>query len=275
MPIQEGVMDEQRREFALPANESQSSAPVESKSRVNLVVLLLLLLSAACVLSWLIAGRPAWKTVSIIGTVIVALVGVGCFVTLFDKTSSASDRVSLLLVLAYVGVVVFGWMFFGRMYTRVIVDNYCGAEAVIELDGKPWLTVSDESTTATRIPTGVHTIVMRSAPGKTGKIEITAKPSTRYILNVFGAMNYVKGTAFYGSRFISKPNEEANVSAPWLEADVDLLFEGPPATVSVSKGTRSVTRTYLKRGAVKAEAPRPPSEKEMPPPPEDPTPEEE
>jgi hypothetical protein len=134
----------------------------------------------------------------------------------------------------------------------VHVDNYSGQDVEIESDGRFWLRASQGSTHPSSLTRGYHTIVVKNASTHqqvdSMGVDVNSGP---YILNVLGTGSYTKGEAWYdrvpalGSGGEPTPT---TLTAKWIYAKVDYLFQDPPQTIQVSQYSMRTIKTYLVRG---------------------------
>lgn len=187
--------------------------------------------------AWFLARGIVWWAAAVLG----ALSAMG----LWTDSYRSEDRlragaVSLLWIL---------WLFIGIRYpvAKVFVDNFNPYPVRLELDGKPWATAPRDATLQKNLRRGVHDLVVRSMDGKQElrRMPLEVKGAGPYVLNVLGAMSYYQGTAYYGYGGGSSPGEV--ITQEWFQPRVQHLFESPPGSVKVSKGTGGATRTYLQR----------------------------
>ena len=144
------------------------------------------------------------------------------------------------------------WAVVGGMYqcTSVYIDNYCGQNVTLELDGQPWLTAGDNSTHEMRVLRKTHTIDVRSGDGKPlDRQTVNVDSGGPYIFNVLAAMNYTHGVAHYST--VNLPFGNGDTLTPidhqvWIKANVDYLFEDAPTSITVDEGS-STDRTFLIR----------------------------
>lgn len=158
-----------------------------------------------------------------------------------------------LAVLA--GVAGLAFVVFFILGPTVHVDNYSPSDLAVEMDGKPWLTVGTRSTQQKRLPRGTHEVVVKDA--KTGeqadKMTVTVDSGGPYILNLLGATTYLRGQKSYAKVAVGMAAGDPAptiINDKWFQASVDYLFEMPPNSIKVSKGTMSATRTFLVRGGL-------------------------
>jgi hypothetical protein len=140
--------------------------------------------------------------------------------------------------------------------TIVYVDNQSDQDVELLLDGEPWIESERKSTNEARITFGEHEIVTLARDGRQelDRLKVKAEPSPvtsaegeeyhPYVFNVLRAAKYINGLASYGD--VAK-NSETETDEAWILADVDLLFQEPPTTISTSAGATYALIKYLAR----------------------------
>jgi hypothetical protein len=158
----------------------------------------------------------------------------------------------------YAGLVLGVWVVFGLTFQTgtIHIDNFSGRDLRLELDGKPWLSSSKQTTVVQSLRHGSYQLVVRGTDGKElDRLSIRVEGSSVYVLNLLGAQTYTRGHVHYGLSFGFGGGDSAEkIADRWFEPKVDYLFEAPPQKVTVrvrkgSSGLASATKSYLRRGA--------------------------
>jgi hypothetical protein len=223
---------------------------------------LLGVLAAVYLLLWL--GVWCFAGYSWVGTtlgILAVVFGVLLFFMLrlvWDELRWGPNR--LRAVLTYLGVSAAGAVFFVPAFLVnewfaqgvVYVDNYSRQNVTLELDGQPWLSARQGTTTVRTLRRGAYTVVVRSSSGEElDRLTVTVDGGGNYVLNVLRAQVYARGTAKYGGAgFLGEPPEQ-RIDDAWFKVDVYYLFEEPPSSVTVStrRGQAAwASRPYLRRG---------------------------
>ncbi len=215
---------------------------------------LLGLLAVAAVLGFVAAflGSDHWLWVA--GAVVCGIGLFGCFIAIKENARELGGRG--WLAIGYVAVISAVWFSVGLSYTQsaVHVENATARDVVLELDGNPWLTVEHGKTVQTRLPRQQHRIIIRARDNneELDRRFVLVGSSKAYVLNVLGAQTYYRGRVEYGSMPIALGGDPdaVEVKDVWIEADVDYLFQEPPQSISVSKGTSYASKSYLTRQPV-------------------------
>jgi hypothetical protein len=187
------------------------------------------------------------------GLILIGLILLGCFCPV-EQDIFAMSALGWLRV-GYVLLVGGVWLFFGLSHTgsMVYVENGTDKILIVELDGQPWLTIPPNGSIKTRLRQMSYQMVTRSEEGMQLDSRRLKVERTAYILNLLGARTYHRGTAEYsadghrplpGFGFLPE-----DVTAVWIEANVDYLFEVPPPSISVRAPERWARRSFLLRGA--------------------------
>jgi hypothetical protein len=152
------------------------------------------------------------------------------------------------LAVGYVTLTSAAWFISGLSYTRsmVYVENGTARTLVVELDGRPWLTVPGSESIKTRLPRKSYQLVVRSEDrAQLDTRSLLVGPKKAYVLNLLGARTYHRGLVGYG---VISGHGTSDIQDVWIEADVDYLFEEPPSSVSLPKGQLGTLRSYLRHG---------------------------
>jgi hypothetical protein len=248
-----------------PAPAVATPPPPASLSSARLILELLAigaaLLLVACGLAWLLAGTSAWLWTGRVGLVLLVLAGfavVGQTWTWLKARCPPATATALGWMWAlclYAAALVGSWFWIGNAFAwgTVHVDNFSPQAVVLELDASPWLNADARSTQVIGLRRGKYLLTVRARDSgkELDRLPVEVDGVGDYVLNVLRAQVYARGTARYGVSFVGPDPEEA-VRDAWFKADVDHLFEEPPASVTVSsRGGPPVggaSRTYLRRG---------------------------
>jgi hypothetical protein len=214
--------------------------------------------AAGCALAWLLAGGTAWTVISIGGGILAFLPALSLLWG-WVKSGFAADAgrtlAGWLPFILYGAALWAAWFVIGTTYAwgMVYVDNFSPRDVRLDVDGEEWATSRARTTDTRGLRRGKYTLTVRALDTgeELDRLNVEVSGSGNYVLNVLGAQVYARGTAQYGGfHFFGPPPEEA-VKLPWFKADVDYLFEEPPAsiTVSVRRGETATgaTKTYLLR----------------------------
>jgi hypothetical protein len=182
----------------------------------------------------------------IVGATLCGLALLGCFCLALDFRFMTGPR---RLAVGYVTLTSAVWFISGLSYTRsmVYVENGTAKTLVVELNGRPWLSVPGSESIKMRLARKPYQMVVRSEDGtQLDTRSLVVGPKKAYVLNLLGARTYHRGLAGYG---VVSAHRTSNIQDVWIEADVDDLFEDPPSSVSAPKGVSGTLRSYLQRGS--------------------------
>jgi hypothetical protein len=186
------------------------------------------------------------------GAILCGLALLGCFYAVKEDFGSMTGPDDWLAV-GYIILVSAVWFLAGLSHTQsaVYVENGTAKTLVVELDGRPWLTVPPSESIKTRLPRKPYQLVVRSEDGtQLDARTLAVGPKKAYVLNLLGARTYHRGWVEYGKPILPfgfGPSAH-DIKDVWVEADVDYLFKEPPSSVSVPKSRSWASRSYLLRG---------------------------
>ena len=182
------------------------------------------------------------------------------------RTKVAGVRLSGLSAFA-IGLGLLTWMviWHGFPVCRVFLENACGTNVELRLNGGAWVRLPSGSSTLAIWPREPGEVTVRNADTGTELARYPVGPcnSGPYVLNVLGAQTYYLGTLTYTlNRWPPQPPTdpwETPVTESWFEARVDYLFEEPPSAIEVktdsSYADRTLERTYLLRHSIHEPSP--------------------
>jgi hypothetical protein len=190
------------------------------------------------------------------GAVGVFFLGMG-LASLLDKTTlprvlggphhPAYNLVKYTLMFAYPAVLAALWYFLASAVSGVTVhiDNATSQGYVVSVDGKQLATVAQGTTRWDSWRYGTHDVSVADGTGQVrDTFQVTIDKEGPWVLNLFGAGKYMRGSVTYGTATGGEPDRP--IADRWFIADVYYLFETPPQTISI-KGS-GTTRTFLARG---------------------------
>lgn len=123
----------------------------------------------------------------------------------------------------------------------VVIDNGPGHAVRVGI-GRHAVTLEAGEYREVRVPGGTHWVTTWDESGKQLDLRpFEVEDSKRYVLNVLGRNTYHRGAVRYGPGG-DRAGSEEEVQDRWLEANVDHLFESPPASAAPGSA-----RTYLTR----------------------------
>jgi hypothetical protein len=171
----------------------------------------------------------------ILGITVLGLAMLG----LIALVTSSKERSPLQLVWhgGFVGLAFIIWLVVARPDRRaeVLIDNACGQDVVLEIDGREWAKCPNQKQWSAKVPRRKFVLVTRSAASgkELQRHENDATYGRKFLLNVLGANTYFRGTVHYvpeqmaGRRMLGgMPSDQPRETRDsWIDiSDVDYLF---------------------------------------------------
>ncbi len=204
---------------------------------------------ATPVIAWFIAGQFAW----VVGCILLAA---GAIITLKSAMEGGAPPLRRWCWFLFAGLLLAVWIAIGSEYaiSEIYVDNLSGTSTRLEVDGAPWMAAPDGTKARAHLRVGKHTIRIIANDGQEcDRLEVTVDWGRPYALNVLGGTRYVTGTVQYGN--VGGMSGRAYRTDKWFLLGYDYLFEFAPEAVKVREGTKSTTKSYIRRAGRSSETP--------------------
>lgn len=219
-----------------------------------------MVLAGVVALADAVAGSASWgwATSAVHAAAAVVILAFVTFTVVASRRGLRDKRRLLNLGLfalwvAWAGVYVWTWHHTGSraIQATVYVDNFSDQDVRVTRDGAAWLTCAKGSTQRTALPNGRHVLTVTSADEakELDRFEVDVEKGKSYVLNCLGAQQYTSCEASYsvdGPGFA--PRDDRVISDKWFPAPEDYLFEEPPSSIMIPAGSRTATKTFLRRG---------------------------
>jgi hypothetical protein len=130
----------------------------------------------------------------------------------------------------------------------VIIDNECGANVRLLVDGGEWLTIGNGESKRKTLSKGRYRLTVQMLVGDRvlDEHDIEVSACERYVLNVLGAQTYFQGKVKYNSE---KGSEMKMVTSKWFFlSDMDYLFKDPPQKIPLRTPFEQPTKTFITKG---------------------------
>jgi hypothetical protein len=206
--------------------------------------------------AWLLAGGDLWVILGLIGSGIGAL---ALLIVLARQRTLGLGRGKMAALVMYAVVLEGMWWLLGLNLSQsdVYVDNFSSRTLHVELDGRPWLTCTNKTTTPKVLRHGLYHLVVRAVDNDEVLDErdvFVEGLNLPFVLNLLGAQKYYRGSVQYGGIIAFNDQTPTEIHDVWIKADVDFLLRDPPSSIDVHvrKGQASylatAEKTYLTRG---------------------------